>query len=98
MTFVKPAFPVISALIFVPPGEVARLAFVRVAEVFPQDAGGVGKINDVLAEEQIVLNHVPNESTKERNIAPGSQRHPNIGQRARARKSRIDMNDRRAPF
>src|SRR5204863_9605275 len=40
----------------------------------------------------------PNESSKKRNVAAGPHRHPDIGQRARARKSGIDMNDDRTAF
>ena len=55
-------------------------------------------MHDVIAEEEIVLDDVPDESAEKRDVAAGADRHPDIGQRARARKSRIDMNDRRAAF
>src|SRR6266536_5883048 len=36
------------------------------------------------------------DSAEKRDVAAGADRHPDIGQRARARKSRIDMDDGRA--
>jgi hypothetical protein len=53
-------------------------------------------VNDVIMEEKIVLDNVPDEPAQKRDVAAGAHRHPDIGQRARARKSGIDMNDGRA--
>ena len=50
-------------------------------------------MNDVIAEEKIVLDNVPDESAEERDVAAGTDRHPDIGQRAGARKSWVDMNN-----
>src|SRR5262249_24086106 len=98
MSFVKPALFVVGALLFVPPREISGFSLIRIAKVFPQNAGSVRKMNDVLAEKEIVLENVPNESTEKGDIAAGTDRHPDIGQRARARKSWIDMDDRRPAF
>jgi len=53
-------------------------------------------MNDVLAKEEVVLNQVIDESAKKNDVSPGADRHPNIGQRARARETWIDMDDRGA--
>ena len=53
-------------------------------------------MHHVIAEEKIVLDKVPDEAAEKRNVTTGAHRHPDIGQRARARKSGIDMNDGRA--
>jgi len=53
-------------------------------------------VDNVIAEEKIVLDYVPDESAKKRDVAASADRHPDVGQRAGARKSWIDMNDSRA--
>ena len=53
-------------------------------------------MNDVLAKEQIILNQVIDESAEKYDVGAGADRHPDIGQRARARETRIDMDDRGA--
>jgi hypothetical protein len=95
MTFVSPGFFVVGPLLFVPTGEQSGRAFIGVAKIFPQNAGSIGEVNDVIAKEKIVLDDVPNDSAKKRDIAAGADRHPDICQRARPRKSWIDMDDRR---
>src|SRR4030095_12698060 len=95
---VQPSLPVVAALLPVPAGENAGRAFFRVAKIFAQNAGRIREVHDVIAEEKIVLDNVPNESTEECDVAAGAHRHPDIGQRAGARKSWIDMNNGRAAF
>jgi hypothetical protein len=53
-------------------------------------------MNDVLAKEQVVFNQVIDESAKKNNVCAGADRHPDVGQRARAREAWIDMDDRGA--
>ena len=65
----------------------SRRSFFGVAEIFAQNAGRVGEVDHIIAEEQIVLNDVPNEAAEKGDVATGANRHPDIGQRARARKS-----------
>ena len=96
VAFVGPGFFVVGALLFVPTGEKTGRAFIGVAKIFAQNAGRVREVDDIIAEEKIVLDNVPNEATEKCDIAAGADRHPNVGQRARARKSWIDMNDGRA--
>src|SRR5882724_1013462 len=91
---VKPGLPIIAALLPAPAGEKAGRAFFCVTKIFAQNAGGVGEVHHVIAKEKIVLNNVPDEPAKKRNVAACADRHPDISQRAGARKSRIDMNDR----
>src|SRR6266403_5563645 len=98
MALVEPTPPVVAALLAAPAGEKARRAFFRVAKIFAQNAGGIREVDNVIAEEKIVLDNVPDEPAKKCDVAAGAHRHPDIGQRAGARKSRIDMNDSRAAF
>src|SRR4029077_1546667 len=53
-------------------------------------------MDDVLAKVQLVLNQVIDESAEKNNVCAGADRYPNVGQRARAREARIDMDDRGA--
>src|SRR6266550_7025367 len=53
-------------------------------------------MNDVLAKVQLVLNQVIDESAEKDNVCAGADRHPNVGQRACARETWIDMDDRSA--
>ena len=55
-------------------------------------------MNDVLAKEQVVLNQMIDESAEKNDVSPGADRHPDVGQRARARESWIDVNDGGAVF
>src|SRR6266853_2188169 len=96
MALVDPGLPVVAALLSAPTGENAGRAFFRVAKIFTQNAGRIREVDDVIAEEKIVLDYVPDESAKKRDVAASADRHPDVGQRAGARKSWIDMNDSRA--
>src|SRR6266850_5707268 len=96
MALVEPALPVVAALLSAPAGEKAGRAFFRVAKIFAQNAGRIGEVHDVIAEEEIVLDNVPDEPAKKCDVAAGTDRYPDIGQCAGARKSRIDMNNGRA--
>src|SRR6478672_11028153 len=53
-------------------------------------------MDDVLAKVQLILNQVSDESAEKNNVCAGADRHPNVGQRARAREPWIDMDDRGA--
>ena len=44
-------------------------------------------MNDVIAEEKIVLDDVPDDPAEKCDVAAGTDRHPDVGQRARPRKS-----------
>ena len=55
-------------------------------------------MNDVIAKEKIILDNVPDDAAEKCDVAAGAHRHPDIGQRAGAGKSRIDMDDGRAAF
>src|SRR5437879_10491888 len=90
---VKPGLPVVAALLPAPAGEKAGRAFFRVTKIFAQNAGRIGEMHHVIAEEKIVLDNVPDQPTKKRDVAAGAHRHPDIGQRAGTRKSWIDMNN-----
>src|SRR6266850_6711561 len=93
MALVDPGLPVIAALLPAPTGENTGRAFFRVAKIFTQNAGRICEVDDVIAEEKIVLDNVPDEAAKKCDVAARAQRHPDIGQCAGARKSRIDMNN-----
>src|SRR6266496_2735141 len=96
IAFVEPGLPVVAALLPAPAGEKAGRTFFRVAKIFAQNAGGIREVHDVIAEEKIILDNVPDEAAEQCDVAAGPDRHPNIGKRAGARKSWIDMNDSRA--
>ena len=96
LAFIEPTLFVVSALLFVPAGEKSSRSFVGVPKIFAQNARCVGEMNHIIAEEKIVLDDVPNESADKCDVAPGADRYPDVSQRARARESRIDMNDGRA--
>src|SRR5207244_6147302 len=93
---VKPGLPVVAALLSAPAGEKAGRAFFGVAKIFAQNAGGIGEVHHIISEEEIVLDNVPDEPAKKRNVAAGPDRHPDVGQCAGARKPWIDVNDGRA--
>src|SRR5207244_1786085 len=90
---VKPGLPVVAALLPAPAGEKAGRAFFGVAKIFAQNAGGVGEVHHVIAEEEIVLDNVPEEAAEKCDVGARAHRYPDISQRARARKSWIDMNN-----
>src|SRR6266480_436726 len=94
--FIEPALHRVIAFAFVPAGEKAIRFVFRVLIIVAQDAGSICKVDDVLTEEQLVLDNVSDESAKERDIAAGTDWDPDIGQRAGARETWIDMDDRGA--
>ena len=96
MALVDPGLSVVAALLRVPAGEKAGRTFFRVAKIFAQDAGRIREVHDVIAEEKIVLDNVPDDPAKKRNVAAGADRRPDVGQRAGTRESWIDMYDGRA--
>ena len=53
-------------------------------------------MNHVLAKVQVILNQVIDQSAEKYDVRSGADRHPNVGQRARARETWIDMDDRGA--
>src|ERR1051325_9472619 len=82
--------------LLVPAGKVTVSFIFRIAVIVAQNAGSICVMNNVLAKEQFFLNDVPNEAAEKHNVASGADRHPDIGQRARAGEPWIDMDDRRA--
>src|SRR5438309_1366227 len=96
IAMVEPALPVVAALLPVPAGEKAGRSFFGVAKIFAQNAGRIGEVDHVIAEEKIVLDNVPDQTAEKRNVTARAHRHPDIGERARARKSWIDVDDSRA--
>src|SRR2546421_4551982 len=81
IALVEPGRPVVAALFPAPAGENAGRAFFRVAKIFAQNAGGVGEVHHVIAEEEIVLDNVPDEAAKKRDVAARAHRYPDISQR-----------------
>src|SRR5689334_18305745 len=55
-------------------------------------------MNNVFPEEKFILDYVPNECAEKNNVRAGANWHPDIGECARARKTRIDVNDRSPIF
>src|SRR4029077_1716114 len=53
-------------------------------------------MNDVLAKVQVVLNQVIDQSAEKYDVSPSTDRDPNVGQRARAGETWIDMDNRSA--
>src|SRR2546430_3018704 len=96
MALVEPGPPVVAALFPAPTRENAGRAFFRVAKIFTQNAGRIREVDDVIAEEKIVLDNVPDEAAEKCDVAARAHRHPDIRQRAGARKPRIDINNGRA--
>src|SRR5438876_749740 len=76
VALVEPAFLVVSAFLLVPAREKAGRAFLGIAKIFAQDAGGIGEVHYIIAEEKIVLDNVPDEAAKKRDVAAGTDRHP----------------------
>src|ERR1700756_1734583 len=94
MTFVAPAGFVVGTLLFLPTGKETGRAFIGIAKILAENAGGVCEMNNVIAEEKIVLDDVPNEPAKKSDVAAGADGHPDISQRASTREPRIDVNNR----
>src|SRR5438067_10215502 len=94
--FIEPALHRVIAFAFVPAGEKAIRFVFRVLIIVAQDAGSICKVDDVLTEEQLVIDDMSDESAKERDIAAGTHWDADTGQRAGARASWIDVNNRRA--
>src|SRR6266403_5380515 len=93
IAIVEPGLPVVAALLPAPAGEKAGRAFFGVAKIFAQNAGGIGEVDDVIAEEEIILDDVPDDSPEERDVAAGAHRHPDIDQHTRPEKARTDLDD-----
>ena len=53
-------------------------------------------MNDVLAKVQLVFNQVIDQTAEKYDVSTSANRHPDVGQRTRAREAWIDMNDRSA--
>src|SRR4051794_26429335 len=70
---IEPTLSFVGALLRIPTGEVAVAVVVRINVLVAENAGGVGVMNYVVAEKQIVLNHVPNEAAEKSDVGP----HPN---------------------
>src|SRR5256885_4688331 len=84
---IGPGFLVVGALFFVPAGEKSGRALISIAKIFTQNAGRVGVVNHVIAEEKIVLDNMADEATEKRDVGTGADRDPNIGESACSRKS-----------
>src|SRR5438067_8664806 len=80
VAIISPGFLVVGALFLVPAGEKSGRAFIGVAKILAQNAGGIGEMDDVIAEEQIVLDDVADESTEKCDVAAGAHRYPDIRQ------------------
>ena len=39
-------------------------------------------MNDILAKKQLVMDQVIDESAEKHNVSPGTDRHPDVGERA----------------
>ena len=85
-------------LAFLLPAREETRAVLSVAEVGAQDIGGVGVMDDVLAEILVCFDGVADEAAQKRDVTTGADGHPEIGHGAGARETRIDVDDRRAPF
>ncbi len=97
VAFVEPRGCLVAAFILVPTGK-ETVEFFGVAVVFAQQAGGIGEVHHVVTEEDFPLEHKTNEPAQKRQVAPGSDRHPDVGQRAGAGETRVHMDHRRALF
>src|SRR4029077_5343865 len=91
--FVKPAVAFISALFRVPAGEVSILIVFGITIFVAQNAGGIRVVDDVIAKEKVVFNEMPDESAEKNNVCAGTDRHPDVRQRTRPRKTRIDVDN-----
>src|SRR5437667_7534960 len=93
---VFPGFHLIGAPVLAPAGEITVCVIFRVAVLIAQNAGRIRVGNHVIAKEEFVLDDMMDNSAKKRDVAAGAKRHPDVGQRARARKPWIDMDYGRA--
>src|SRR2546421_10684699 len=84
VALVDPGPPIVAALFPAPTRENAGRAFFRVAKIFTQNAGRIREVDDVIAEEKIVLDNVPDESAKKCDVAAGADWHPDVSERAGA--------------
>lgn len=50
-------------------------------------------MNDVLMKVEVVFNQMPDESSEKHNVRARANWHPDVGQRARPRKTWIHMDD-----
>src|SRR6266496_1424194 len=71
VTFVGPGLFVVSSFLFVPTGEKASRAFVCITKIFAQNAGGIRVVRDVIAEEEIILDNVSNDSSEKGDVSAG---------------------------
>ena len=69
MIFVEPALVVVLPLVRIESGEKTGRVFFRIAKIFAQNAGSICEVNDVIAEEDIVLDDVPDESAEKCDVA-----------------------------
>jgi hypothetical protein len=82
IALIGPALSVVAALLVAPAGENAGLAFFCIAKVLAQNTGRVREVDDVFTEKKVVLDNVPDQAAKKRNVAAGPDRHPDVSQRA----------------
>src|SRR5947199_204585 len=73
VALVEPALLVVGALLFVPAGEKAGRAFVRVAELFAQNAGGIGEVHHIIPKEKVDLDNMPDEYPQKREDHPQAE-------------------------
>jgi len=96
VALVEPALRIVGALLFVPARKKTGRPFLGVAKIFAQNAGGISEVHHIIAKEKVVLDNVPDECAQKRDVAAGTDRHPNVGQGTGAGKSWIDMDNGRA--
>src|SRR6476646_1371944 len=65
---VTPALFVLGAPLLVSAREKAGGTFFRIVKIFAQNAGGIGVVHHVIAEEEIVLDNVPDEPAQKSNV------------------------------
>src|SRR5438067_6198056 len=94
---VEPCLRAVLLLLRIPAAEVAAQIF-GIAKILAQDHGRVGVVANVLRKPEIILEDVIDHAADEDDVAAGTQRHPNVSHRRRARKTRINMDDLGAKF
>jgi hypothetical protein len=94
---IAPARRAVDAVLGHEAGEEAA-EVLRVLEVLADDRRAVCVRPDVFAELAPVLEDVPDDPAEEGDVAPGAQRHVEVGHRAGPREARIDVDELRAPF
>ena len=67
-----------------------------VLELLVDDVRGVGVGHDVLAEVEVVLQHVVDQPAQPGDVGAGPDRHVDVGQGGGAGEPRVDVDDRRA--